>query len=143
MPNLFALLFLLLYPQTTSKTEQENWEQIRSIAEAQHEIVMLLIKKTQFDKVLEASKKIFSLNFPYDQEHLFVKEGQIVADALIHHKQYELAHDVLDAALKAVISSKSKASLYKEKAYLCTKEGEDDEAMKLFEKALELEKSSP
>ena len=141
MPNPVPLLLVLLSPQTA--TTDTDWEQTRRIAETQHEIVMLLIKNNEFDRVLEASTNIFSLNFPQHQEPLLVKEGQILADALSGRRQFLLAHRILDAALKAVASRKSKALLYKEKAYLCNKEGEDAKAMEFFEKALELERLSP
>ena len=142
MPHLLALLILLLGPQTNI-VDSQGWERTRSISEAQHEIVMLLIKGNEFTKVLNASKEIFSLSFPYDQEPLFVTEGRILAAALSDLQQYELAQALLDQALEAVSSNRSKALLYKEKAYQCTKEGKNDEAMEFFEKALELEKSAP
>ncbi len=142
MPYLLALLILLLGPQTNI-VDSQGWERTRSIAEAQHEIVMLLIKGEEFNKVLNASQEIFSLSFPYAQEPLFVTEGRILAAALSDLQQYELAQALLDQALDAVNSNRSQALLYKEKAYLCTKDGKDEEAMKFFEKALELEKSAP
>ncbi|MCZ6876980.1 MAG: tetratricopeptide repeat protein [Acidobacteria bacterium] len=142
MPYLLALLILLLGPQTNI-VDSQGWERTRSIAEAQHEIVMLLIKGEEFNKVLNASQEIFSLSFPYAQEPLFVTEGRILAAALSDLQQYELAQALLDQALDAVNSNRSQALLYKEKAYLCTKNGKDEEAMKFFEKALELEKSAP
>ena len=142
MPHLLALLILFLGPQT-NMIDSQGWERTRSIAEAQHEIVMLLINGKEFNKVLNASQEIFSLSFPYNQEPLFVTEGRILATALSDLQQYELAQALLDQALEAVNSNRSKALLYKEKAYLCTKDGKDDEAMKFFEKALELEKSAP
>ena len=60
MPHLIPLLILLLGPQTNI-VDSQGWERTRSIAEAQHEIVMLLIKGNEFTKVLNASKEIFSL----------------------------------------------------------------------------------
>ena len=142
MPHLLALLILLLGPQT-NMIDSQGWERTRSIAEAQHEIVMLLINGKEFNKVLNASQEIFSLSFPYNQEPLFVTEGRILATALSDLQQYELAQALLDQALEAVSSNRSKALLYKEKAYQCTKEGKNDKAMEFFEKALELEKSAP
>ena len=60
MPHLFALLILSLGLQANI-FDSQSWERARSVAEAQHEIVMLLIKGKQFDKVLQASQEIFSL----------------------------------------------------------------------------------
>ena len=142
MPHLLALL-ILSFGLQANIVDSQSWERSRSVAEAQHEIVMLLIKGREFDKVLQASQEIFSLRFPYSQEHLFVTEGRILATALHDQQQHELAHALLDQALQAVNSNESKALLYKEKAYLCTKEGRDDDAMEFFEKAVELTKSAP
>jgi len=142
MPHLFALLILSLSLQA-NLVDSQGWERSRSVAESQHEIVMLLIRGKAFDKVLRASQEIFALRFPYNQEHLFVTEGQILSGALYDHQQYELAQALLDQALRAVNSNNSKALLYKEKAYLCKQEGKTDEAMEFFEKAVELEKSAP
>ena len=142
MPHVFALLILSLGLQA-NLVDSQNWERSRSVAESQHEIVMLLIKRKAFDKVLPASREIFSLRFPYNQEHLFVTEGQILSGALYDQQQYELAQALLDQALGAVNSNSSKALLYKEKAYLCKQEGKTNEAMEFFEKAIELEESAP
>ncbi len=142
MPHVFALLILSSSLQANI-VDSQGWERSRSVAESQHEIVMLLIKGQAYDKVLPASQEIFSLRFPYNQEHLFVTEGRILSSALFDQQQYELAQALLDQALGAVNSNSSKALLYKEKAYLCKQEGKDDEAMEFFEKAIELEKSAP
>jgi len=128
----------LSYPLLLAK---DDWEKTRSIAEAQHEIVMLLIKNKQYDKVLPASKKILSLKFPPDREHLLVDHARIACAALSDQGNYTLAHQILDEALKAVHNKKSKATLYKEKALLCSKNGQDGEAMKFLEEAVRLEEA--
>jgi len=142
MPYLFPLL-ILSFGLQANIVDSQSWERSRSVAEAQHEIVMLLIKGKEFDRVLSASQEIFSLSFPYTQEHLFVTEGRILSSALYDQQQYGLAQALLDQALQAVNSNSSKAVLFKEKAFLCNKEGKDDEAMEFFEKAVELTKSAP
>lgn len=141
MRSRLALLILLLGPQTA--TFSQNWDQIRITAERQHEIVMLLIRNRDFGRVLEASRQIFSLRFPASQEHLLVQEGRILSEALAHHQQFQLAQGLLDQALRAVRTNPFKIDLHKEKAYLYTKQGRDREAMESFERAMELDKSSP
>ncbi len=142
MPYLFPLL-ILSFGLQANIVDSQSWERSRSVAEAQHEIVMLLIKGKEFDRVLSASQEIFSLSFPYTQEHLFVTEGRILSSALYDQQQYGLAQALLDQALQAVNSNSSKAVLFKEKAFLCKQEGKNDEAMEFFGKAIELEKSAP
>jgi len=119
----------------------DDWEKTRSIAEAQHEIVMLLIKNKQYDKVLPASKKILTLNFPLNREHQLVDHARLASSALGEQGNYTLAHQLLDEALKAVHNKKSKATLFKEKALLCSKNGQDGQAMKFLEEAVKLEEN--
>ena len=141
MPSRLVLLILLLGPHTAAFSQ--NWNQVRSSAERQHEIVMLLIRNGEFGRVLEASRQIFSLRFPASQEYLLVQEGRILSEALAHHQQFQLAQGLLDQALRAVRTNPFKSDLHKEKAYLYTKQGRDREAMESFERAMELDKSSP
>jgi len=119
---------------------QQNWEETRRLAEAQHEIVMLLIEKGEFDKVPGAANEIFQLSFPQNQEHLLLNEVEILVDALVHHQRIAIAHGIVDSALLCTVTAKSKAQLYREKGYLYKKEGNAEEALKSFEKSKELEK---
>ena len=121
---------------------QQSWEDIRVMAEAQHEIVLLLIEREEFDKVPAAAREIFTLPFPPEEEHRIVKEAEILTSALLSHNRADLAHVVLNDALTNVKSPKNKARLHKEKAFVLRKEGKDDEAMQEFQKCVELEKQT-
>ena len=137
-------VFLILVLLTSSMwvfPAVDDWEKTRSIAESQHDIVMLLIKNKQYDKVLVNSKKIFALNFPPNQEYRKVDHAKVASAALSEQGNYGLAHQVLDEALKAVSSNKSKVVLYKEKAVVCSKHGQDAQAMKFLEEAVRLEEA--
>lgn len=143
-PSSFLILALgLQINSNLAPPDADPWEKTRRIAETQHEIVMLLIKRQHYGQVLEASQQIFSLRFPPQQEHLFVEEGRILSDALAHQAQYDLAQKLLDQALGAVRSNRARAVLTKEKAYLFSKAGNDDEAMVLFQEALKLDRTVP
>lgn len=120
---------------------QSSWKDIQPIAEAQHEIILLLLEKQEFDKIPAAAKKIFDLDFPKDQENKVVKEAQILASALMKHNQIKIAHQVLDSAIESVTTKTALAALHREKAYVYRKEGKDNEAMRSFEKSMDLEKS--
>jgi len=133
----FALCFILCAP---SLLQGQSWEETRHLAEVQHEIVMLLIEKGEFDKVPQAADEIFQLNFPKDQEPLLLQEVQILIDALVHHQQITVAHQIVDSALNSEITAKAKAQLHREKGYLFKKEGKAEEALKSFERSKELEK---
>ena len=120
---------------------QSNWKDIQPLPEAQHEIILLLIEKQEFDKIPAAAQKIFDLKFPENQQSKIVKEAQIVTDALLKHNQIKIAHQVLDSAIKSVTTNKARAALYREKAYVFRKDGKKDEAMKSFEKSMKLEEN--
>jgi hypothetical protein len=132
----FAVFFILSAPVFS---QAESWEKTRHLAEVQHEIVMLLIEKGEFEKVPQAATEIFQMNFPQDQEHLILVEVEILVDALIHHKQITVAHQVVDSALKCKITSKSKAQLHREKGYLFKQEGKTEQALESFQMSKKLE----
>ena len=141
MSKFLPLMMLLALPPL--QQEEEKWERVRGIAEAQLEIVILLIKNGEFGDVIKAVDKLFRLDFPRQQEHRLVEGTQIIADSLVHKDRCDLAHDILDKALKTLESKKSRAEIYREKAYVCKVEGRDREALDLFRKAVELEQSVP
>lgn len=119
--------------------QKEDWESTRSIAESQHEIVMLHIKKGEFKEAVAEASRIFYLPFPVDKHSLVVDEARQIADALIHYQQHALAQEVLDEALLAVSQPQHQALLLKEKGYLLKKMGREKEAMSCFKQAVELE----
>ena len=135
------ILAALLLGGNLILAEEGEWDQTRRIAEAQHEVVLLLIRDKAFDKVLDGCKKIFSLSFPRDREHLLVKSVTVFADSLVRQEQLGLARKVLDAALRAVRFKPAKATLYKEKGYISKVEGKDQEALDFFEEAVKLDQS--
>ncbi len=141
MIRLLPLALLLWGTQPASAQEPMNWDKIRSIAESQHEIVILLIKEQKFDQAVEEAKKIFYLPFPREKHGLLVEEAKEISDGLIHYKQNELALQVLDEGLRSVQPPDLQADLYKEKAYLYKKMGKNEEAMFCFRKAVELKDS--
>ncbi|MFQ5738947.1 MAG: hypothetical protein ACE5JX_08015 [Acidobacteriota bacterium] len=138
MTRVVPFSFLVL-TSTAAAIGQGNWEKMRSIAESQHEILMLLIKNQQYGRVLAESKKVFSMSFPAKHQHLLVQEAKEISHALLHQKQHQLAHEVLNQGLESVTEPDLQAELYKEKAYLFKKMGEDDHAMSCFKKSVELE----
>lgn len=141
MIRLLPLAGLLLTVLPAQGLEPMSWEQVRSIAESQHEIAILLIEKEQYSKAVEEARKIFYLPFPKDKEQLLVDAAKEVSDALIHHKAHNQALEILDEGLRSVHSPLLQADLYKEKAYLYKKMGRDEEAVFCFRKAVELKDS--
>lgn len=143
MSNVLPLfLTLLTFPQSTPTIEE--WNRVRSKAEAQHEIIVLLMDQGQWDRILLESRKLFSIPMPAEQEHRLVGSARVLTKKLHQLSKNELSQKVLDEAIRGVKTRKSKSELCKEKAYLYNKMGQKDEAMRFFEKSLEFgEPKSP
>jgi tetratricopeptide (TPR) repeat protein len=142
LPIFLSLTLFNTWLAATLPPGQEDWEKVRSIAESEHEIVMLLIENKEFDSVPAEAKKIFSMNFPEEHQDLLMEGTQEIVDALIHHRQYRVADNVVDQCMRKIKARKLLSELHKQKAYLLKKMGKDDEAMKHFRKAIELTEES-
>lgn len=121
---------------------QQAAEQSMSIAESEHEIVMMLISQESYDEAVVECKKLFSVKLPPGEESRFLDSAKTISGALVRHGQHELATRVLDEAIDGVKDRDRVvlAGLYKEKALIYKKMGKMDEAMELFKKAIALEK---
>jgi tetratricopeptide (TPR) repeat protein len=136
-PNLFALAGPQAGPLEPSPDELR---QMLSIAEAQHEIVKLRISQGRFDLVLPEIKKIFDLKLPDKYEGNVAQSACLLANDLVESKQFPLAHEVLDQALRRMKLNENKASVLKIQAYVFKSEGNLDKALQCLERAIELEK---
>jgi tetratricopeptide (TPR) repeat protein len=116
---------------------------IRSMAETQHEIVMILMRKKEFSKAMAEANKIFEMGWPADQEPLLVKELLGLSGQFMRYQQPEIALELLEHNVKVFEDSKSQVAIYKEMGYAAKEMGRDDEALEYFKKAHQLEKSPP
>lgn len=137
LPLIFSLAF------GPAALAQDDWDSVRKIAEAQYEIIKMMIEKGQFEKVPSAAAKVFELDFPSSKEHLLVDAASYWTDLLLHHKQPAMAHEILGSAYQSVKLDKSKAALCLERAYVYKMEGNLEAAQKMFEKSVEHESKAP
>ena len=114
-----------------------------SIAESEHEIVMLLIQKKSCSEALAECAKLFAIDLHTPEQDRFLTSAKTIAMELRRQGQPQLALKVVDLAIKAVDSKEVLAGLYNEKAFIHKVMGQEDEAMELFKKAIELENPSP
>ena len=128
----FCLLISLQEPSQTS-------ERMMSIAESEHEIVMLLIKKKSYEEALAECVRLFAIALPTKEQDRFLLSARTISMTLRRQGKPHLALQFVDVAIKAVDSREVLAGLYKEKAFIHKEMGQEDEAMKLFKKAIELE----
>lgn len=111
-----------------------------SQAAYRHDIILLLIKKGEFDAVLPETRRLLAIKFAPKDEGKLTDSLVVIADALAHQRRADLAQQVLDEGLKVVTLSKSKAELYKRKAFFFKKVGKEDDAIRFFKMALDAEK---
>jgi tetratricopeptide (TPR) repeat protein len=114
-------------------------ERIKSVAEAQHEIVVLLIKKKEYEKAAAEANKIFDMKWPDDQEPLLVKELRNLNDKFLSSGQALLGLRLIERNLSRFKRRSSQAALLKEMGYSYKSLGQDEKALDCFKKARDLE----
>src|SRR5438876_7812660 len=116
-------------------------KQLLSIAESQHEIVTLLIKQGQYQRVAPEMKKIFELNLPEKYEEAVAQSASLVAGMLVERQQFGIAHEVVNEALKRARLNENRAALFKVEGYVYKSECNLEKALESLEKAVQLERA--
>jgi len=122
-----------------SGTPDASLEKMRSIAESQHEIFLLLLHKKEYPKAIDEAGRIFEMKWPPDQEPLLVRELISLSGRLVHAGQTPSGLLLLERNLKFFHSAKSRVSILKEMGYLHKTLDHDDQALDCFRQAKELE----
>jgi tetratricopeptide (TPR) repeat protein len=140
---LLSVLLVEMIPDVFLFANQANaplsLEKAKSMAEAQHEIVVLLIQKREFEKALSEANKIFDLNWPDDQEPLLVKELRNLADQFLRFSQTPLGLKLIERNFSHFKNPSSQAALQKEMGYLYKSLNQIDKSIDCFKKARDLE----
>ena len=111
-------------------------EKTKSMAEAQHEIVVLLIQKKEYEKALAEANKIFDMKWPDDQEPLLVKELRNLTDQFLRSRSGAAGSEAYRKEFQAVSRrSSSQAALLKEMGYLYKSLNQSDKAIECFQKS--------
>jgi tetratricopeptide (TPR) repeat protein len=139
---LFSTLILHTIPIAQPSESQSNTaslEKLKSMAAAQHEIVVLLIQKKDFEKASTEANKIFDMKWPDDQEPLLIKELGNLADQFLRSGQAPLGIRLLERNLSRFKKASSQAALWKELGYLYKSLNQIDKSIDCFKKARDLE----
>ncbi len=126
--------------------QESDFNRTRKIAEAQHDIVMMLIKKKEFAKAAEEADKIFDMKWPENQEATLRKCLLNYSDLFRHDEHPEIALRLLDKHIDMFKSNKNRADILMDKAYLLEGMGRHDEALQCFREArqfLEMKDPAP
>lgn len=121
------------------KPAESSIEAKLRFAATQHEIISILIKEGQFDRVLPEFVRILELGFVGPDEELVVKETWSIVSSLTGAKQYDLAHMVADEALKQTAQVNSRFTLLMLKGKLYKHEGRLSEALSTYRKAQQIQ----
>lgn len=142
-----AFLVLALESAIPRLPAQNNdLSKTRNIAAAQHDIVIILIKKRDFAKAAEEANKIFQMKWPDDQEPVLLKELLGFSDLFRHNDQPAIALQLLDANMNLFKANQSKAEIWKDKGYLLEVMGQHDKAIDCFrevQRLLEIKSPPP
>ncbi len=126
--------------------QESDFNRTRKIAEAQHDIVMMLIRKKEFTRAAEEADKIFDMKWPENQETTLRKCLLNYSDLFRHDEHPEIALRLLDKHIGMFKSNKNRADILMDKAYLLEGMGRHDEALQCFREAkqfLEMKDPAP
>jgi len=119
---------------------RDDLQNMLSIAEAQHEIVKILISQGRYERVLPEMRKIYELKLPVKYEKAVAQSASLIANELSENKQFALGHTVLQEALQAMKLNGNKASILKIQAFIYKSEGNLEKAIESLEQAVALER---
>jgi tetratricopeptide (TPR) repeat protein len=139
--NAFLVLMLTgLIPAFSGQLDSPiALDRTKSMAATQHEIVMLLIRKGEYERALTEANKIFDMRWPNNQEPLLLKELLNVTGQFLNHRQAPLGLQLIDKNSKCFKTLSSQIAILKEKGYLYKTLNQNDKALEYFEKAKKLE----
>ena len=118
--------------------QEADLNTILRIAETQHDIVVILIKKKDFTKAAEEADKIFAMKWPEKQEAVLKKDLLNFSDLFRHGEHPEIALRLLDRHMNMFKSNKNRADILMDKAYVLEGMGRHDEALECFREAKRL-----
>jgi tetratricopeptide (TPR) repeat protein len=111
----------------------------KSMAETQHEIVILLIRKKEYEKAVTEANKIFDMKWPENQEPLLLKELLLLSDQFLRQGQAPLGLHLINRNSKCFKRNPSQVAIFKEKGYLYKALNQNDKALDCFQKARNLQ----
>jgi tetratricopeptide (TPR) repeat protein len=135
----FGLMPFALSLRSAAAAQASDSSNIRSLAESQHEIVMLLLKKDAYDQALAEANKIFEMKWPEDQEPVLLKEAVFFSNQFLRGNKASMALSLLENSSKHFRKPSSLAAIWKEKGYVYKQMNQDEKALECFREAQRLE----
>ncbi len=113
-----------------------------NVASTEHDIIQLMLKKGEYEKIPAEIDNILNLELPSKFEKAVMKEILIVSNDLHKKGENEIALLIIDKGLNYCKSDENRVILLKVKAAFLKSMGKLEEAIKVFKKAVKLEKRS-
>jgi hypothetical protein len=117
----------------------QTMEEKQSIARSQHDLMMLLIEKGDYEKIPDELTVILRLGLSGKYEKHVTDEIIILSTQLSSKNQFNICQQILDMGLETLKEKFSHARLYKEKGAVYKLAGDSDKALEMFKKSVELE----
>ena len=113
-----------------------------NVASTEHDIIQLMLKKGEYDKIPAEIDNILDLKLPIRFEKAVLKEILIVSNELHKKGKNEIAILIIDKGLKYCKLNENRIILLKVKAAFLKSMGNLEEAIRVFKEAVRLEKDS-
>jgi tetratricopeptide (TPR) repeat protein len=144
MAACFALLWTFALPLTArGQAADQDFGQKLAMAEGFHDLAMLYLKKGDLENAAASARQIMKLRFPAEEEYRIAKSLSIITEKFSELARFDLAQLLLEEALKNTEQDANKASLYRTKARMYYKAGQDEKAIEAWRRALDLEARKP
>jgi tetratricopeptide (TPR) repeat protein len=135
----FGLMPFALMVRPAAGAQASDFSNVRSLAESQHEIVMLLLKKDAYDQALAEANKIFEMKWPEDQEPVLLKEALFFSSQFLRGNKPSMALALLENSSRHFRKPSSLAAIKKEMGYVYKQMNQDEKALDCFRQAQRLE----
>jgi hypothetical protein len=135
-----GLLFGFPPPVTVMQEDSgsETLDKLK-IASMQHDLILLLVERSDFDRVKPEWEKVLDLGLSVKYESAIAQSLLMICYKLSEANQLSLAQSIMDESLSTVaFSSKSAADIYRLKAYVYKEAGDLDSAIDALQRASEL-----
>ncbi len=131
-----ALILVLSLPLAAmAQGAEQDFSQKLVMAEGFHDLAILYIKKGDLENAVASTRQIIKLRFPVEEEYRIGKSLSIITEKLSEISRYDLAQILLDETLKNTELDANKSNLYRTKARLYYKAGQDDKAIEALKQA--------
>jgi len=137
----FLFAFAASAPLLVSQSDPDL-NKVKRKASTHHEMVMLLIKKQDYNQAAKEACKIFDMKWPDSQEPLLLKELIGLSDEFSRHGQTAISLHLLNENAKSFKQPESQIQILKEQGFLYKSLKQDDKALEYFKKAQDLENRS-